>query len=141
MKNQIFSRLASPPTLGIGSRRGALCRLTGLVVTVAAISSTVYSTPPETVRHQRHSYFPNTHDAWTSHWGVDFNAAPPPSDRRPESGGRKTNSLQSTGWQNATISLTRQTWQNPHPEKLVAHIEFISALKQAAPVLLGITVE
>lgn len=72
MKNQI-SRLPLPPARGNSSRRGAVGRLAAVLATAAVFSATVYATPPETVRHQRLSYFPNNHDAWTSHWGVNSN--------------------------------------------------------------------
>lgn len=46
-------------------------------------------------------------------------------------------------WNNdsANFGLFRQSWTNPHPEKRVSHLEFVSAQKQAAPHLLAVTLE
>ncbi|MDC0201080.1 NPCBM/NEW2 domain-containing protein [Verrucomicrobia bacterium] len=38
-------------------------------------------------------------------------------------------------------SLTKYTWDNPHPEKTISHIDFESALDNTAPFLVAITVE
>jgi len=35
----------------------------------------------------------------------------------------------------------RQVWENPFPEKMISHIDFISARTNAVPILLGITLE
>jgi WD40 repeat protein/serine/threonine protein kinase len=43
--------------------------------------------------------------------------------------------------QERRISLIRQTVTNPHPNKLVTHLDFVSGKKSTGPVLAGITVE
>ena len=40
-----------------------------------------------------------------------------------------------------TIALFRQTWTNPHPEKGVTHLEFVSAKTLAAPFLVAVSLE
>ena len=37
--------------------------------------------------------------------------------------------------------LTKPVWNNPFPEKVISHIDFISELKAAAPFVVGITLE
>ena len=39
------------------------------------------------------------------------------------------------------VELSELTWKNPYPEKRIVTIDFISAEKELAPVLLAITVE
>ena len=39
------------------------------------------------------------------------------------------------------LTLTRQTWENPHPDKVITHLDFASAGQQAAPFLVAVTVE
>ena len=47
-----------------------------------------------------------------------------------------------TGNGTGTMALTRQTWENErHQDKMITHIDFISAGKKAAPFLVGITLE
>jgi len=47
----------------------------------------------------------------------------------------------SAEWSNTTVRLYSSGWTNPHPEKKVAHIDFLTAGTQAAPFCLAITVE
>ena len=37
--------------------------------------------------------------------------------------------------------FAHQTWENPHADKLVTHLDFISAKEGTGPLLAGITVE
>ena len=39
------------------------------------------------------------------------------------------------------IALGIQTWENPHPDKVISHVDFVSAKEQAVPVLVAMTVE
>jgi hypothetical protein len=39
------------------------------------------------------------------------------------------------------IALGRQTWENQSPQKLISHIDFVSAKVQAVPVLVALTLE
>lgn len=46
------------------------------------------------------------------------------------------------GKRRGTLALTRQTWENKkHSGKIITHLDFESTGKQAAPFLVGITVE
>ena len=37
--------------------------------------------------------------------------------------------------------LSEVVWQNPHPDKTITSIDFVSGLKACAPFLVGITLE
>ena len=37
--------------------------------------------------------------------------------------------------------LTKPFWENPHPDKIISHIDFISGLSAGCPFLIGITLE
>ena len=37
--------------------------------------------------------------------------------------------------------LTKPIWENPHPEKIISHIDFVSGLAPGCPFLIGITIE
>ena len=43
--------------------------------------------------------------------------------------------------QGYTLALSELVWKNPHPDKTIATIDFISAKAKAAPFLVGITLE
>jgi WD40 repeat protein len=49
------------------------------------------------------------------------------------------------GWRNPRPStryrLSELTWENPHPDKTITSINFVSALKKAGPVVVAITLE
>ena len=50
------------------------------------------------------------------------------------------------GWRgvndnNTPLELSELVWKNPHPDKTIRSIDFISTLKAAAPFVVGITLE
>ena len=45
------------------------------------------------------------------------------------------------GWYDSRIALGIQTWENPHPDKVISHVDFVSAKVQAVPVLVALTAE
>jgi hypothetical protein len=53
------------------------------------------------------------------------------------------------GWQGSNaffspynrIALSELVWTHPHPEKIIQSIDFVSTMKQCAPLLVGITLE
>jgi hypothetical protein len=49
--------------------------------------------------------------------------------------------LRSLAWRGEQASLQEKSWTNPHPEKVLSHIEFISEKVLAAPFLMAITVQ
>ncbi len=51
--------------------------------------------------------------------------------------------LRHQGWssQTALTMLQEKTWHNPHPEKVITHIDFVSGKKTAAPFLMGVTLD
>jgi hypothetical protein len=38
------------------------------------------------------------------------------------------------------VAFSEKIWRNPHPEKVITSIDFVSAKIEAAPFLLGVTV-
>ena len=52
-----------------------------------------------------------------------------------------TDVLLRTGIPNVIVRLLRKAWQNPHPDKVISHIDFISAKAKAAPFVVAITLE
>ena len=55
--------------------------------------------------------------------------------------------IEKIGWsgngdiKNWNTHLSEIIWDNPHPDKLITHIDFTSAKESAAPFLVGITLE
>jgi hypothetical protein len=66
-----------------------------------------------------------------------------------EHGTRDFEGIETIAWQQEVsnnggpgmTSLIQQTWKNPHPDKTITQIDFVSAQKMAAPFLVAITIE
>jgi hypothetical protein len=45
------------------------------------------------------------------------------------------------GWSDTDRFLCEKVWQNPHPDKLIQHVDFVSNKKRCGPFLVAITAE
>ena len=41
----------------------------------------------------------------------------------------------------AARALAKYSWKNPHPEKIISHIDIIGGISDCAPFIVGITIE
>jgi hypothetical protein len=74
------------------------------------------------------------------HWWAEANE-PDPYAALPEGTVAWTGSNPSAKDAKATLRLYLTSYENPHPEKEVASVEFVSAMTTAAPFLVAMTVE
>jgi len=42
---------------------------------------------------------------------------------------------------NVTLQIRKTTWKNPHPDKAITSIDYVSSMSHSAPFLIALTVE